>query len=640
MMRYRIVGCICLLLIGFLGFIAPQPARAADQVVTDCVNYTGPNVDIPITLDEAVANAVATGGGTITFSCPAGTVIIVTSEIFIPINTVTIDGGNNVTLDANNSNRIAYINPGATLNMQNIVVRNGASTFGGAFYNDGTLSLNNVTVQDSDGAEGGGIYNATGRPLTITNSTFTGNQANFGTATGGAIYNVGTATITNTIFSNNGYSNLGGAIHNWGTVTLSGGSFSNNVAFNNGGAIHNSGTASSQNVTYTNNTCSNIPVVDNGGNTRDSASTGCPGSIALSASATCIGANLQVTITGGDIPLELSADSGVLQTGFSTGILSLTGPLSETNLTLTELAGDTESLNLGNFTCHNALTASATCISADLQVTISNGDALFQVTADSGTLLTGLAIGTHTITGPVNETNVNVTELGGNTENLLVGDFNCFVSNTLTATAVCNGANLEITISNGNAPFSISVTDSVGTMNSGGQPLGVYTFTGPDTFTNIGITEDTGDLEVLNLPDVTCTAPIVPVVPAPPVVLSPDLTALGCVLTQNVLAPTAPDNTYCRILMKDGAVVNYSGAVPADLIGLGVIFAVDVYRLQGGQSITEFPNYTQVCLAGSGRLFYLDARQSPRTQIELATELLDGMTCGWIPATGTLVLTK
>jgi hypothetical protein len=125
-----------------------------------------------------------------------------------------------------------------------------------------------------------------------------------------------------------------------------------------------------------------------------------------------------------------------------------------------------------------------------------------------------------------------------------------------------------------------------------------------------------------------------------PVVLLPDLTALGCVLTQEVLAPTAPDNTYCRVLMKNGAVIGYSGAVPRGLIDLGVIFAVDVYRLEGGRSITTFPNYTQICVAGQGRLFYLDARTSPRVQTELSTESVDGFTCGWIPAVGTLVLTN
>ncbi|MCL4254935.1 MAG: hypothetical protein KJ043_14320 [Anaerolineae bacterium] len=665
-MRYRIMLYMSFIAIGFVLFISQQPVRAADQVVTDCVNFTGPTDDTLITLDEAVNNAIATGGGTVTFACPAGTVIVTNFEMNIAINTVTIDGGGNVTIDANNSHRIAYINGGATLNLQNITIRNGLSVFGGALYNDGTLSLSNVIAQNSNASsQGGAIYNATGRPVTITNSTFSNNTS----ASGGAIYTLGTANISTTTFTGSTCATSGaGAINNGGGNVRDGAStgcpgsvvLSVNVFcvadelrivvnagdpdFSlNSSTLGNLGTLVIGAVTLTGpNDWGTITITELSGNGEVFTANNviCPVPVALSASAVCNGASLEVNITAGDTPLELTDDSGTLQTGFSTGLLALTGPLSVTNLTLTELGGDGESLNLGNFTCHNVLSASAVCIGADLHVTISAGDANFQITADSGTLLTGLGIGTHTITGPVNETNVNVTELGGNTENFALGNFNCFASSTLTASAVCVGADLQITISNGNAPFSISVTDSVGTMNSGGNPLGVYTFTGPDTFTNIGITEDTGDLEVLNLPDVTCTAPIIPVVPVAPVVLSPDLTALGCVLTQDVFAPTTPDNTYCRVLMKNGAVINYAGAVPQNLIDLGVIFAVDVYRLQGGQSITEFPNYTRVCLAGQGRLFYLDARISPRALSELTTETDGAFTCGWIPAAGTLVLTN
>ncbi|HRF99252.1 MAG TPA: hypothetical protein PLZ51_28765, partial [Aggregatilineales bacterium] len=246
---------------------------------------------------------------------------------------------------------------------------------------------------------------------------------------------------------------------------------------------------------------------------------------------------------------------------------------------------------------------------------ISSGDTPFDIVDDSGILRDDYPLGSHTINGPISTTNLRVVEQGGNTETLNLTDQNCFLSNALTATAICNGASLEITISNGNAPFTINVNGDVTT----GNPLGVYPFTGPNTFTII-IDEEAGDFETFTPLPVTCTAPIVPVIPAAPVVLSPDLTALGCVLTQDVLAPTAPNNTYCRVLMKNGAVINYSGAVPRSLVDLGVIYAVDVYRLEGGQSLTDFGGYQQVCLAGQGRLFYLDARTSPRIQTELATE--------------------
>lgn len=117
-------------------------------------------------------------------------------------------------------------------------------------------------------------------------------------------------------------------------------------------------------------------------------------------------------------------------------------------------------------------------------------------------------------------------------------------------------------------------------------------------------------------------------------------TAQGCVMTYRVAVAGTPDNTYCRILMFNGEVIDFAGSVPANLMDLGVIFAVDVYRLNGGQSISIFPDYARICLAGGGRLFYLDARNAPRYPIEMPTESLDGSTCVWIPAPGTLVLTR
>jgi len=135
-----------------------------------------------------------------------------------------------------------------------------------------------------------------------------------------------------------------------------------------------------------------------------------------------------------------------------------------------------------------------------------------------------------------------------------------------------------------------------------------------------------------------CPGDEVVIPPAP----TPAVTVLGCALdsTDGVEVANAPDDTYCRVLMKNGGVVSYSGAIPADLIGLGVVLAVDVYRLQGGMTVNTFPDYARVCLAGSGRLFYMDGRNAPRVSVELATEAVDNLTCGWIPAPGTLILTN
>jgi predicted outer membrane repeat protein len=122
----------------------------------------------------------------------------------------------------------------------------------------------------------------------------------------------------------------------------------------------------------------------------------------------------------------------------------------------------------------------------------------------------------------------------------------------------------------------------------------------------------------------------------------PSVSVLGCALdtADGVEVAGVPDDTYCRILMKNGGVVSYSGAIPADLIGLGVILAVDVYRLEGGMTVNSFPNYARICLAGKGRFFYMDGRDMPRYPIEMPIEWVDNLTCAWIPAPGTVVLTN
>lgn len=275
-------------------------------------------------------------------------------------------------------------------------------------------------------------------------------------------------------------------------------------------------------------------------------------SATVNATARCITTNLVVTILDGDAPFQITSTSGTLATGLGLGTHVITGPLNETNVNVTELGGDTENFYVGSFSCTGNLYATATCVGKDLQVNIISGDRPFQITSSSGHLADGLEIGTHIIPGPLNERYVNVTELGGETENFYVGDFNCSASSTPTT----GGAGSTSTVSDG--------------------------------------------VELANV----------------------------------------PANTYYRVLVKNGATTGFSGAVPASLLQLGVILAADVYRLDGGQSLTSFPNYSRVCLAGEGRLFYMDARQAPRTVIELDTEMLGDSTCGWIPAPGTVILTN
>ena len=99
-----------------------------------------------------------------------------------------------------------------------------------------TLALNRLTVAEGNSATGlgGGVLNRGN--LAVSGSTFSGN----GAASGGAIANSGTATVTMTrsTLSDNTASGSGGGIHNLGTLRVTGSTLSGNGAAS-GDGIHN-----------------------------------------------------------------------------------------------------------------------------------------------------------------------------------------------------------------------------------------------------------------------------------------------------------------------------------------------------------------------------------------------------------------
>jgi len=95
--------------------------------------------------------------------------------------------------------------------------------YGGGVFDNASMIVTNSTFSGNSSAKaGGGIY-YTGRTLTVTNSTFSGNSSP-GIYGGGGIYSYndgGTVTIVNSTFSGNSAgSGLGGGIYNLGPATL------------------------------------------------------------------------------------------------------------------------------------------------------------------------------------------------------------------------------------------------------------------------------------------------------------------------------------------------------------------------------------------------------------------------------------
>ena len=148
----------------------------------------------------------------------------------------------------------------------------------------------------------------------------------------------------------------------------------------------------------------------------------------IGATAVCNLDNLNVTITAGDTPFNVTGTGpGLPLNNVTTGTFPLVGPGNWTGVTVTEVGGNGQSTNLGNFNCAtNGLNTTAQCIGSELWINIVNGDAPFNVTGTGpGLPLSNVATSTFWLPGAGTWTNVVVTEVGGNQQAFTIGTFSC-----------------------------------------------------------------------------------------------------------------------------------------------------------------------------------------------------------------------
>src|SRR5215212_9199627 len=132
-------------------------------------NVTNANDSGPGSLREAIGQANANAGSTITLAGGLGTITLA-SRLPVIAAAVTIDGGNN-TVSGNNQFRVFFISPlqaNAAINISNLTIANGLATGGtgggsggggagmggGIFVDAGAVRLQNV-VFNNCGAVGG-----------------------------------------------------------------------------------------------------------------------------------------------------------------------------------------------------------------------------------------------------------------------------------------------------------------------------------------------------------------------------------------------------------------------------------------------------------------------------------------------------
>ena len=159
--------------------------------------------------------------------------------------------GQRPVIDCQSSGRAFYFGSGETEDsvIDNFVIQNGRveDTYGGAIVceNNSSPTITNCVFQNNEAADtdgshdyeyGGAIYSNQSSPM-ITNCTFSSNSACYG----GAIYcgNNSSLTVTNSIFSDNSANYYGGAIdcYSSSSATVTNCTFSNNNTNWYGGAI-------------------------------------------------------------------------------------------------------------------------------------------------------------------------------------------------------------------------------------------------------------------------------------------------------------------------------------------------------------------------------------------------------------------
>ena len=119
-----------------LALVLIVPARAQTNVMPARTNMVAD-------LTEASLLSAMAGGGTVTFAC-SGTIRL-ENTVFIGADTVLDGSGQQVTISGGNSVEVFYINPYATLTLENLTIADGWGTNGGGIYNDyeGTLNATN-----------------------------------------------------------------------------------------------------------------------------------------------------------------------------------------------------------------------------------------------------------------------------------------------------------------------------------------------------------------------------------------------------------------------------------------------------------------------------------------------------------------
>jgi hypothetical protein len=292
------------LLLSILGWFGlSKPAYAASDLPLDTlalipVTTTDPAInggDGFCSLIEAIENAnadaqihanCATGSGDDTISLPNDAVLLFTAShnntgganaLPVITSTITIVGnGTALVRDVTVAPNFRFFNVavGGSLTLIDLSLRNGIAEVsgtsqlllgGGAIVNQGTLHISDSNISFNRASYGGAIYSepVTGT-MTLNNTTFSSNQADFN---GGAVYNLGNATINGGLLRFNQAAVSGGAlVHSSGLMTVTNATVQDNMTPGVGAGIAAYATLTDSHIWIAStNIISNVAGVNAGG---------------------------------------------------------------------------------------------------------------------------------------------------------------------------------------------------------------------------------------------------------------------------------------------------------------------------------------------------------------------------------------
>lgn len=238
----------------FVGQIAPRTLAQSELPPTIIVNTT---LDDPRGCPERctlrAAIAIASPGDAIGFDPAASGVLVLAQPLVIDKDlTINGPGADMFAIDGGERLRVLEIPAGVTVSISGLTIQNAGDR---GIYNAGTLTVSDSMFSgNSVRGDGGAIYNE--GTLVVANSTFFDNSAFSG---GGIASYLGELTITDSTFSGNAASSDGGGVLNWGgRTTVTSTAFSGNSAANEGGGIRDLGDLTIIDSTFSGNSASRL----------------------------------------------------------------------------------------------------------------------------------------------------------------------------------------------------------------------------------------------------------------------------------------------------------------------------------------------------------------------------------------------